>query len=185
VRLAMRDDERLASLTLTDTGAATQPGRQDPREAMAPRFEGRTWDDIVTSLHQQPGLFLSQLDLHPDRQRLWVLFEEMARLGDPDLLGRFIRSFYDDPDPHVEALRGIRCPTLVLLGEHDRLFVKPSRLLADEIPGAELVVLPGVGHMTALEAPEETYSAIAGFIAAHPATTEAMAETMTEKGLRP
>jgi pimeloyl-ACP methyl ester carboxylesterase len=172
VRLAMRDDRRLASLTLTDTGAATWPGREDPREAMAPRFEGRSWDEIFASLHQQPGLFLTQLDAHPERDRLWTQFEEMARLGDPDVLAAFIRSFYDDRDPHVELLRSICCPTLVLLGEQDRLFVKPSRLLAEEIPGAELVILPGVGHMTAFEAPEATYAAIASFLAAHPVRGE-------------
>ena len=168
VRLAMRDDRQLASLTLTDTGAATWPGREDPREAMAPRFAGRSWDDIIASLHREPGLFLSQLDAHPDRARLWSRFEEMARLADPDVLAEFIRSFYDDPDPHVDLLRSIRCPTLVLLGEHDRLFVKPSRLLAAEIPVAQFVILPGVGHMTAFEAPDETFAAIASFLAAHP-----------------
>lgn len=172
VRLAMRDDRRLASLTLTDTGAATWPGREDPREAMAPRFAGRTWDEIFESLHRQPGLFLTQLDAHADRARLWSRFEEMARLGDPDVLAEFIRGFYDDPDPHVDMLRAIRCPTLVLLGEHDRLFVKPSRLLVAEIPGAQLVILPGVGHMTAFEAPEETYVAIASFLASHPVSGE-------------
>ena len=167
LRVAMRDHRRLASLILTDTGAATRPGRQDPRDVMAPRYAGHGWEDIMSSLRADPGLFLEQLDLHPDRQRLWALFEEMARLGDPDVIAAFIRSFYDDPDPHIPWLRKIGCPTLVLLGEHDRLFVKPSRLLATEIPGAELVILTGVGHMTALEAPEETYSAIAGFIERH------------------
>lgn len=184
IRLAMRDDRRLASLTLTDTGAATWPGREDPREAMAPRFSGRSWDDIFASLHREPGLFLSQLDAHDDRVRLWARFEEMARLGDPDVLAEFIRSFYDDPDPHVDLLRSIRCPTLVLLGEHDRLFVKPSRLLAAEIPDTELVILPGVGHMTALEAPDDTYAAIISFLAAHPVSDASPSPVPAQGGAR-
>ena len=167
VRLAVRDDSRIMSLTLTDTGAATWPGREDPREAMAPRFEGRSWDDIAAGQHRQPGLFLSQLDLHPDRVRLWELFEQMERLGHPDRLARFIRTFFDDPDPNVTGLGKIGCPTLIFLGEADRLFIRPSQLMADTIPGAEHVVLPGVGHMTALEAPDPTFAAIHQFIVRH------------------
>lgn len=167
-RLAREGRARVTSMVLTDTGAATWPGRHDPRQAMAPLFEGRTWDEVIERVHRNPGLFLSQMDVHPGRARLWALYETMVRVGDPDELGRFIRCFYDDPDPHVDELRRIDCPTLVLLGEHDRLFVRPSRLLADEIPGAELVILPGVGHMTAFEAPEETYRAIRRFVDAHP-----------------
>lgn len=167
-RLAGEGRTRLASLVLTDTGAATWPGREDPRQAMAPLFEGRTWDEVIERVRRSPGLFLSQVDVHPRRDHLWALYEAMVRVGDPDSLARFIRCFYDDPDPHAEELRRIDCPTLVLLGEHDRLFVRPSRQLADEIPDAELVVLPGVGHMTAFEAPEETYRAIRRFVDAHP-----------------
>lgn len=43
----------------------------------------------------------------------------------------------------------IRVPTLVMAGDRDRI-VDPdihARALAREIPGAELVMLPGVGHM--------------------------------------
>jgi pimeloyl-ACP methyl ester carboxylesterase len=163
--------DRLASLVLTDTGAATMPGREDPRQAMAPLYEGRGWEEILDRIHRHPGLFLSQLDVHPDAARLWTLYEQMVRIGEPPALAAFIRAFYDDPDPHAESLRRLNVATLVLLGEHDRLFVKPSRLLADEIPGAELVVLEGVGHMTALEAADETYAAVRAFLDAHPATT--------------
>jgi pimeloyl-ACP methyl ester carboxylesterase len=46
-------------------------------------------------------------------------------------------------------------PTHVLVGEHDRLTpVSHSRRLHELLPDAELVVLPGKGHMLGFEAPE-------------------------------
>jgi pimeloyl-ACP methyl ester carboxylesterase len=171
VRYAMRPGARLASLILTDTGSATAITPGDPetrRRAMsqfAAGFEGKGWDEILQRARKHPGPFLFRLDQHPERERLWGVVERIFRLGDPDVIARFIRSFYTDPDPCVEGLRRIACPTLVLLGEHDVLFVEPSRLMAREIPRARWVMLPGIGHMTAIEDPERTTRAILEFLA--------------------
>jgi pimeloyl-ACP methyl ester carboxylesterase len=57
-------------------------------------------------------------------------------------------------------------PVLVLTGDRDRLV--PPRLadeLAAEIPGAELVRVPGAGHVVILECPELVDDAIAGLVA--------------------
>lgn len=49
----------------------------------------------------------------------------------------------------------IQCPTLVIAGEHDWICGPAwNRALADVIPGARLVELPGVGHLPQYEAPE-------------------------------
>jgi pimeloyl-ACP methyl ester carboxylesterase len=171
VRYAMRPEARLASLILTDTGSATAITPGDPetrRRAMgqfAAGFEGKGWDEILQRARKHPGPFLFRLDQHPERERLWGIVERIFRLGDPDTIARFIRSFYTDPDPCVEGLRRIACPTLVLLGEHDVLFEEPSRLMAREIPRARWVMLPGIGHMTAIEDPDRTTRAILEFLA--------------------
>jgi hypothetical protein len=41
--------------------------------------------------------------------------------------------------------------------------------MAREIPGAELIEYKGVGHMTALEAPDALARDVLSFIASHPA----------------
>jgi pimeloyl-ACP methyl ester carboxylesterase len=60
----------------------------------------------------------------------------------------------------------IRVPTLVLIGEHDLDHTHGNAThLAEQIPGARLVHLPGVAHLPHLEADERTLSEISGFVA--------------------
>ncbi|HLA80565.1 MAG TPA: alpha/beta hydrolase [Thermoleophilia bacterium] len=52
-------------------------------------------------------------------------------------------------------LREIRVPSLVIIGEVDlSVPVSRARVMADLIPGARLVVLPGAPHMAPLERPD-------------------------------
>ena len=64
-----------------------------------------------------------------------------------------------------EAVRGIRHPTLVIHGTHDKL-IPPSngRTLAERIPRAELVMLEGCGHMPMWEKPEELTRVVRRFL---------------------
>ena len=53
-----------------------------------------------------------------------------------------------------EDLRHVDVPTVVLVGDADRLTPPAhARLVRDCVPGAELVVLPGIGHQVMQEAP--------------------------------
>lgn len=63
-------------------------------------------------------------------------------------------------------LHKINTPTLVLVGEEDIL--KPrkySEIIAREIPGAQLVVVPGAGHAICLERPIIFNALLLGFLA--------------------
>jgi proline iminopeptidase len=60
----------------------------------------------------------------------------------------------------------IRWPTLVIVGEQDwRTPPSASRAIAAGIPGAELLVLPNVGHFPYAEAPEAFSAAVGRFLA--------------------
>jgi len=66
------------------------------------------------------------------------------------------------------ALPAIAAPTLVIVGEEDIL--KPRRyaqIIADQIPGAELVVIPRSGHAVCWEQPGLFNTLILGFLARH------------------
>ncbi len=63
------------------------------------------------------------------------------------------------------VLPEIRVPTLLLYGELDqRAPLTVAESLHAAIPGAELVVIPGAGHMTNIEAPEEFNGHVRQFI---------------------
>lgn len=65
-----------------------------------------------------------------------------------------------------DVLPRITVPTLVLHGDSDqRCPLSVGRELAAAIPGAELVVLPGVGHMCDLEAPDLVNAELRRFLA--------------------
>jgi len=62
--------------------------------------------------------------------------------------------------------REVACPTLVLWGQHDRIFpLAHGERLAREIPGASFEVLGGCGHAPAEEQPERFVDAVSRFIA--------------------
>jgi 2-succinyl-6-hydroxy-2,4-cyclohexadiene-1-carboxylate synthase len=62
--------------------------------------------------------------------------------------------------PLWDRLGAIRCPVLVLVGEHDPKFTELGRRLVDALPEAELTVVPGAGHSVHLEQPDATVSAL-------------------------
>lgn len=64
-----------------------------------------------------------------------------------------------------ERLGEITQPTLILWGANDALIpVSAATTFAERIPGAELVVLDGVGHIPMEEAPDATANAILRFL---------------------
>jgi pimeloyl-ACP methyl ester carboxylesterase len=172
VRYAMTTSERLISLMLTDTGSATAPELPgvDPEEMKqgfqlaAEARKTTSVEDWMTIVKAEPGPFLFKMAEHPDNEPMWAIYEGFIRRSDPVAIRNFMMSFYTDPNPMVEGLRQIKCPTLVLLGEFDIVFLGPSEILAQEIPDARHVILDGIGHMTAIEDPQRTIEEIFEFL---------------------
>ena len=64
-----------------------------------------------------------------------------------------------------DRLPHIACPTLVITGKDDVLISwEYSRILAERIPGAKLVLLEPAGHVFWLEQPEQSRAAIMAFL---------------------
>lgn len=67
---------------------------------------------------------------------------------------------YDD----MSELRRIRAPTLLVWGDADQLVARDRQDdLAERIPGADLLVYPGVGHTPRWEDPSRFASDVAAF----------------------
>lgn len=65
----------------------------------------------------------------------------------------------------TDRLKEINCPTVVFVGEEDNATpVAANKLLADNIPGAQLEVIAEVGHFYQLERPTEFNAALRNFI---------------------
>ena len=63
------------------------------------------------------------------------------------------------------GLSEIRVPTLVVVGEQDAISsVAEMQDIAQKIPDAELVVIPGAGHMSPLEYPDVFNAALKRFL---------------------
>jgi pimeloyl-ACP methyl ester carboxylesterase len=109
-----------------------------------------------------PGLFAG--DPPPE---FVPLLEEVAADVRPASVGTalFLMAETDVRD----VLPRISVPTLLLWGELDaRSPLSVARQFEQAIPHAELVILPGCGHVSNLERPEQFNAAVRAFCRAHP-----------------
>jgi pimeloyl-ACP methyl ester carboxylesterase len=70
-----------------------------------------------------------------------------------------------EPNYSARDLAEIRVPVSIVQSEHDE-FIKPehAEYLARSIPGAELVILPGVSHFAPLQRPEQFNTVVRSFL---------------------
>jgi pimeloyl-ACP methyl ester carboxylesterase len=188
LRFAAAHGGRLRSLVASDTSAATFP----LDDYCAPAWDDAPFPDGVTvpgagfmadwllghgSLHrvlqalrQNPeghllAPYFNRFDPRgDDAARCWQWADEVYAVNHLPHCAAFARAFFADPDPHTAGLRRIACPTLVLVGEHDVQLRRPADQIARCVPGAQLQVLEGLGHMTAIEDPQRTAAALLAFL---------------------
>jgi pimeloyl-ACP methyl ester carboxylesterase len=85
---------------------------------------------------------------------------ELVRQGQEQMLHVVPQVVHDDfaacnAFDVMDRLAQIRCPTMVICGTHDTLTPpKYARYLVDKIPGSELALIDGAGHMVMIEKPE-------------------------------
>jgi len=85
-------------------------------------------------------------------------------IGTPGVLRHFANAGYGDFD-FTPDLGRVEKPTLLVVGEKDRTTTtRAARVLHDGIAGSELVVVPGAGHMSLVEAQDEYLEAVRGFL---------------------
>ncbi len=94
-------------------------------------------------------------------------FELALREGNRRALRLRLRQL--EAGAHVDRLKALTQPTLVLWGERDRL-IPPAdaRRFATDIRGSRLVVFDGLGHVPQEEDPRRTVQAVLDFLEAPP-----------------
>jgi pimeloyl-ACP methyl ester carboxylesterase len=89
----------------------------------------------------------------------------MARATGADAFARQQTAIMNriDSRPYLSA---ISCPTLVLVGEGDRLTPpERAREMHALVPGSRLEVIPASGHLPTLETPAATTAVLRAFLA--------------------
>ena len=160
-QFARKYPERLRALVLCNTrSAADTPQARESRlklveqvlavgpapvaDAMLPRFFA------AESFQRVPGAV--------------EFVRERILLTPAEGIAAALRGLAQRPDV-TELLAQIQVPTLVIAGSDDAIVPESEmREMAAKIAGSELIVLPGVGHLSALEAPVEFNSVLARFL---------------------
>jgi pimeloyl-ACP methyl ester carboxylesterase len=84
----------------------------------------------------------------------------MMRATDPAGAAAAQRARADRPDRRAD-LSAVAVPTVVVVGSEDDFTPVPdAQLIADGVPGAELVVVDGAAHMPNLERPDAFNAAL-------------------------
>ncbi len=160
--LLRKAPHRVSGLLLIDTRPdADDDERTATRLAMAERVErdGVDWlPDTVL-----PGLLATGTpDVNPElASRLRVVIAEQPPAG-VAWAQRAMAARRDSMD----VLRGYDGPALVVVGERDAICPPElARELTALLPAGELVELPGCGHLSPVEAPDEVAAAITDWLA--------------------
>lgn len=147
LRAVLAHPERFTSLVLMDTAAAPLEGMpaaaraaihaQVAEQGCAALLEAMRAMPVARG--QQAGIDLLGAEEH--WRRIEVKLDQMDRDAFAGL-GAELAEYA----PLTDDLPQIRCPTTVIVGEHDRPFLEPARALAKGIPGARLEIIPGAAH---------------------------------------
>jgi pimeloyl-ACP methyl ester carboxylesterase len=120
-------------------------------------------DGIRTDTEQTAGLIAEMaFGSGVDRDRIGAFAAELAALDPVVTHGDF--SACDTFDV-CDRLEEIRIPALIVSAEEDRLTpVRYGRFLEQHMPYAQMVVVPGAGHMMALERPKRFVASLRRFL---------------------
>lgn len=165
--LAIRAPDRLHGLVLTATRGPSPTGRP----LMGPRL---AWQLLRPAGRRET--------LEVDLRKLWAAAAAPGFADErPEILEELVSQCVERPTPRPLMMHQLRAataygrpgrlarietPTVVVHGELDALVhVSHGRRLAELVPAARYVELPGIGHLTPHEAPDALRAAIASVAA--------------------
>jgi pimeloyl-ACP methyl ester carboxylesterase len=153
LEIALRRSQRVEGLALLNSSAveADPQRRENSRRIIAAVGEGR-FEEAVTAMSRAVA---------PRRDDVAELAAAMARDLGEDVLVAQQTAVMNRPDRRAE-LPMLDIPTLVIAGSED--LITPAdlaRQVENLAPDVELVILPGVGHLSTLEAPRDVATHLA------------------------
>jgi pimeloyl-ACP methyl ester carboxylesterase len=164
--MALQAPERIGRLVLMDTSHGPVEGVDPGLAAMAvelARSDGiAALADAVAAL-DNPLASLADLRVRAERPGYAEFGDRKLRACSPAMYAAMAVEMFEQPD-RLDALRSLRMPVLVLVGEQDTGFLPSARRLADAIAGSHLEVIADAGHSPQFEAPDDWWAALSAFL---------------------
>jgi len=133
---------------------------------------GSTYQSIRASIMRfvahNPAAWTPEFETYTRVRYAWTLSADWPRLAMVQTLINQVQYL----DPVVDDWAHIKAPTLVFGGAEDSLpgsaavFKERMKFIADTIPNgkAKLLLLPGLGHVPHMEAPDKTFPPLVAFL---------------------
>jgi pimeloyl-ACP methyl ester carboxylesterase len=158
-----RHADRVNGLILADTKAGTDPeaGRANRERIAATVLADRAPDVLLSDVF--PALLgKTTTAQQPD---VVARVRSLVEASDPEGVAWAQRAMAARPDS-LPSLHDVEVPALVIVGDEDVLSpVAEAQTMLDALPDARLVVVPGAGHLTAMESPDLFTAAVQEFLA--------------------
>lgn len=157
-----RAPERVTRLALLNTSARpSTPETNLVRLEMIKLAEGGHFERAMGQMWQRLVAPARREDV-----ALRDIVRRMAAETGPEAFVRQQTAIMGRPDSRI-GLGAIKVPTLVLVGSEDLVTpVAEAEIIASGVAGAKLIVLPGTGHLSTLEAPDSVTGALQDWLTA-------------------
>lgn len=161
LQLALEHPEMVKALVLANSSVGLVPPSPEAIERrkriieLLQKKDMKTFAEMMTTAAFSPD-FKSRNPAEFER------YKKVKMRNKPEGIARLMGALAAPPSP--PDLSKVRCPTLLIVGEHDfYMGVEQGKLAQQAIAGSELVVLP-TGHAAAIEAPERFNAVVLDFL---------------------
>jgi pimeloyl-ACP methyl ester carboxylesterase len=154
LRTALAHPDLVERLVLIDAGLPEWDWTEEMRDYWARESAAFEAGDLDTAVQLNLDFWLAP-EYHDEvRPQQRLAFELQSAHEEPDLIW-----------PERPPLSELSVPTLVVVGDRDKPdFVAIGHHLAEQIPGAELAVVEGAGHLVGVEQPEALNALLLEFL---------------------
>jgi pimeloyl-ACP methyl ester carboxylesterase len=154
LRTALAHPDRVSKLVLVDTGLPAWDYTEEMRSYWAAEEAAIDAGDLDAATQINLEFWIAP-ELHDEvRPQQRLAFELQTEHEEPEVLW-----------PELPPISSLTVPTLVVVGDLDKGdFRAIAQHLAEEIPDADLAVVPGAGHLVGLDQPEELNALLLEFL---------------------
>ena len=154
LRTALAHPDRVSKLVLVDAGLPAWDWTEEMRDYWAAEEAAIEAGDLDAA---------TEVNLE-----FWIAPEHRDEVRPQQRLALELQTAHEEPEvlwPEMPPLSSLTMPTLVVVGELDKPdFHAIAKHLAEEIPNADLVVVPGAGHVVGIDQPEELNALLLEFL---------------------